>query len=219
MDAVTPAAASFPAPDPEAAPARRYVLGDSTPGRVVGVLVALVAHAAVGLAWLVTALAVMGSLGVLRRIPMNSEFAWDTGRLPQPWVIGLGIIVIVMAHLLFGWVMRNLGRGRAAWGPSVVAWCGALLGVVLGAYFWIPPVQVGEQVGPAAGEATPWGPLGWIAHYARLALPAAVALVTGLLLLFSRNSPLVVAYRWWRDRRRARPRRTRRRSASEPAVV
>ncbi|MFV0453342.1 MAG: hypothetical protein ACK5LS_14080, partial [Propioniciclava sp.] len=53
-------------------------------------LLALVAHALVGLSWCVTAFAVMGSLDVVRKMAMNSEFALDTGRLPQPWVIPIG---------------------------------------------------------------------------------------------------------------------------------
>lgn len=202
MGAVTPATdVSATAPTsrttPDAPGRRRF-----SPARAGYALLALLAHAAVGLAWLVTALAVMGSLGVLRRIAMNSEFAWDTGRLPQPWVIVVGIVAILVSHLFFRWAMRGAGGGHAAWGPSVIAWCGAFLGVALGAYFWIPPVVVGEQVGPASGESTPWGILGWVAHYARLELPAAVGLVTLVLLLVSRNSPLVVLWRWWRSRPR-----------------
>jgi len=137
----------------------------------------------------------MGSLGVLRRIPMNSEFAWDTGRLPQPWVIPIALGAAWVAHLFFGWAMRRYTRDAAAYGPSVVAWAGAFCGVALGAYLWIPPLQVGARVGPASGQSTPWGPLGWAAYYARLALPALVGLVTAVLLLFSRHSPLVVAFR------------------------
>ena len=208
MTTTAPAAPARPVPKPVGA-------------RILDLALALLAHAAVGASWVLVAASVMGSLDVLSRMVMNSEFAWDTGRLPQPWVIGLGIVGIVMAHLLFGWVMRSLGRGRAAWGPSVIAWSGALLGVALGAYLWVPPLQVGEQVGPASGQSTPWGVLGWIAHYARLALPALVGVITAALLLFSRNSPLVVLYRWWRDRRRrpGRSRRPRRTRTSEPAPV
>lgn len=175
---------------------------------VVNVLLALVAHAAVGLAWLVTALAVMGSLGVVRRIAMNSEFAWDTGRLPQPWVIPVGLVAALAAHWFFRWAMRRAGGGTAAWGPAVIAWCGVLLGVLLGAYLWIPPVQTGIKVGPAAGTATPWGLLGWLAYLSRLLLPALVGFVTAALLLLSKDSPLLVAWQWLRPRLR-RPRRPR----------
>lgn len=183
---------------------------------VVDVLLALAAHAAVGLAWLVTTLAVMGSLGVVRRIAMNSEYAWDTGRLPQPWVIPLGLVAALAAHRFFAWTMRRAGHGRAAWGPSVVAWCGVLLGVLAGAYLWIPPVEVGLKVGPAAGVATPWGPIGWLAYASRLILPAVVGFVTAALLLLSKHSPLLAAWEWLRPRLRAprRPRLLRRRPAA-----
>lgn len=164
-------------------------------GKVVDLLLALAAHAAVGLAWAVTAASVMGSLGVARRIVTNSEFAWDTGRLPQPWVIAVGIVLVVVAHAFFRWSMRRYRRGAAAYGPSVIAWAGVFLGVVYGAYLWPPPVQVGDLVGPRSGQSTPWGPLAWAAYHARLALPALVGLVAAALALFSRQSPLVV---WWR---------------------
>lgn len=169
--------------------------------RVVDLLMALVAHGLVGAAWAVTAVAAMGSLGVLRRIPMNSEFAWDTGRLPQPWVIPLGLIAAWLAHRFFRWAMARVTRGEPAWGPSVVAWCGALLGVLVGAYLWVPPLQVGVRVGPASGQSARWDWLGWVAYYARLWLPGLVGLVTLALLFVSRNSPLVVAARSWRRRR------------------
>lgn len=171
-------------------PARPWSLN-----KVADLVLALVAHAAVGLAWAVTAAAVMGSLGVARRMVTNSEFAWDTGRLPQPWVIAVGIVAVVVAHLFFGWAMRRYRRGEAAYGPGVLAWAGAFLGVAYGAYLWPPPVQVGELVGPRSGQSTPWGPLGWAAYHARLALPVLVGLVAAALALFSRHSPLVV---WWR---------------------
>lgn len=172
--------------------------------RVVNVFIALIAHAAVGLAWLVTALAVMGSLDVVRKMFMNSEFAYDTGRLPQPWVIPIGLVAIWVADRFFRWAMRRAGHGSAAWGPSVVAWCGAFLGVALGAYLWVPPLQAGAQVGPSSGQSTPWGPLAWAAYYARLGLPAVVGLITAALVLVSKNSPLVVAVKALRDRRRPR---------------
>ncbi|MFV0407902.1 MAG: hypothetical protein ACK5LN_13960 [Propioniciclava sp.] len=174
-------------------------------GRRMGtLLLALLAHALVGVAWLITALAVMGSLDVLRKMLMNSEFAWDTGRLPQPWVIPIGIVAIWVSHRLFGWAMRRCGRRKPWWGPSVIAWSGAFLGVALGAYLAVPPLQVGQQVGPAAGQSTPWGILGWAAYYLRPGLPALIGLVTAILLLVSKNSPLVVGYRWLRLRRRRR---------------
>lgn len=167
-------------------------------------LLALAAHAAVGAAWAVTAFAVMGSLGVLRRIPLNSEFAWDTGRLPQPWVIPLGLLAAWLAHRFFRWSMARAGRGEPAWGPSVVAWAGVLLGVLAGAYLWAPPLQVGVRVGPASGQSAPWGVVAWVAYYARLWLPGLVGLVTLVLLFWSPNSPLVVLVRRWRLPRRAR---------------
>lgn len=167
--------------------------------KFVDVLVALVAHALVGLAWVVTAVAVMGSLGVGRRILMNSEWAWDTGRLPQPWVIPIGIVAIGLTHWFFRWSMKRVTRAEPAWGPSVVAWAGAFLGVALGAYLWVPPLQVGEQVGPAMGQSKRWDALVWVAYYARLWLPGLIGLVTAVLFFFSKNSPLVV---WLRGRRR-----------------
>lgn len=170
--------------------------------KALDLLIALSAHALVGLAWVVTVVAVMGSLGVLRRIPMNSEFAWDTGRLPQPWVIPLGLAAAWIAHRFFRWAMARYTRAEPAYGPSVVAWAGALLGVLAGVYFWVPPVQVGVQVGPASGQATPWTVVGWAAYYARLWLPGAIGLVTLVLLFFSKNSPLVVFVQRFRRPRR-----------------
>lgn len=163
--------------------------------KVLDLGLALLAHAAVGLTWLVTAAAVMGSLDVGRRMVMNSEFAFDTGRLPQPWVIPLGLVGIWVAHRFFGWSMRRFTGAEAAYGPSVIAWCGVLIGVALGAYLWTPPLQVGAQVGPASGQYRAWGVAGWAAYWARLALPALIALVTAALVLFSRQSPLVVLVR------------------------
>lgn len=172
--------------------------------KVVDLLVALVAHALVGAAWAVTALAVAGSLGVLRRIPLNSEFAWDTGRLPQPWVIPLGLAAAWLAHRFFRWAMARFTRAEPAYGPSVVAWSGALLGLLVGVYLWAPPLQVGVRVGPRAGQSAPWDLLAWAAYYARLWLPGLVGLVTLALVFLSPNSPLVVLARRWRRPRRAR---------------
>lgn len=163
-----------------------------------------VAHVLVFASWALTISAVMGALGVARRMVLNSDYAWDTGRLPQPWVAGVGVVAIVLSHLLFGAAMRRLARGPAAYGPSVVAWCGVWLGVAWGAYNWPPPVQVGRKVGPGSGQSTRWDLLGWVAHYARLWLPALVTLITAALVLFSRHSPLVVAsgaWRRWTDER------------------
>jgi len=168
-------------------------------GKVGDLLVALIAHALVGASWAVTGYAVMGSLGVMRRIAMNSQFAWDTGRLPQPWVIAIGVAAIVVSHLIFRWSMRRLGGGTPAWGPAVVAVVGLFLGVAAGAYFWPGPVQVGEKVGPAMGESTPWDILGWVAYWSRLALPALIGGIAALMFLFSKNSPFVV---WWRSAKR-----------------
>lgn len=196
----TPTATASPAP---ARPVGRLAnLGN--------VLLALVAHFAVGGAWVLTAVAVMGSLDVLRRMAMNSEFAWDTGRLPQPWVIPLGLAACWLAHLFFRWAMRRAGGGTAAYSDVVVAVAGVLLGVLLGAYLWTPPLVVGLKVGPASGQSAPWGILGWAAYYARMALPALVGLAAAVLVLFSRHSPLVFVVAWlirmWRNRR-ATPRR------------
>ena len=150
---------------------------------------ALLAHAALGASWVVTAAAIMGSLDVARRMVMNSEFAFDTGRLPQPWVIPLGLLAAVASYRFFLWAMRRAGDGRPAYGARVIGWCGALLGVALGAYLWTPPLMTGQQVGPSAGQSTPWGPLGWIAHYARIGVPLLVGLWTALLLVASKRSP------------------------------
>lgn len=166
-----------------------------TSPKILDLALALVAHVAVGISWVAVAASVMGSADVLRRMLMNSEFAWDTGRLPQPWVIPLALVAAWLSHRFFLWAMRRAGNGTLAWGARVVAWSGALLGVLLGAYLWTPALQVGAQVGPAAGESQPWGLLAWGAHHARLALPAAVGLVTAGLLLFSRHSPIVVIAR------------------------
>lgn len=157
------------------------------------VALALLAHFAVGGAWGVTALAVMGTLDVARRMAMNSEWVFNTGRLPQPWVIPIGIVAIIAAHLFFRWSMTRAGDGRRPYEARVVALAGLTLGVALGAYFWTPALQVGAQIGPASGQSTPWGPLGWAAHHARLALPAVLGLLTAVLLVFSRHSPL----RWF----------------------
>lgn len=172
--------------------------------KVLDLGIALVAHALVGLAWVVTAVAVAGSLGVLRRIPMNSEFAWDTGRLPQPWVIPIGLVAAWVAHRFFRWAMARYTRAEPAYGPSVVAWAGVLLGLLVGVYFWVPPLQVGTLVGPASGQSVPWGPVAWVAYHARLWLPGLVGLVVLAMLFLSRNSPLVVFARRFRRPRRAR---------------
>ena len=112
------------------------------------------------------------ALDVLRRAAMNSEFAWDTGRMPQPWVIPLGLALCFAAHLFFRWSMRRAGGGTAPYSDVVVAVCGVLLGVLLGYYLATPPMIMGMKVGPASGQSTPWGILGWGAYYARVALPA-----------------------------------------------
>lgn len=195
------------APDP----ARRTGLA-----KAGDVALALLAHVAVGAAWGVTALAVMGTLDVARRAVMNSEWVFNTGRLPQPWVIPLGIVAIVAAHLFFRWAMTRAGGGRRPYEARIVALAGAALGVALGAYFWTPALQVGAQVGPASGQSTPWGVLGWAAHHARLALPAVLGLVTAFLVIFSRHSPL----RWfvgWAVTRLRRIKLPRRRRAAPAA--
>lgn len=218
MDAVTAAPAPAAGPAPAAAPtaARARAPRAGWGARLANLALALLAHAAVGASWLVTAAAVMGSIDVARRMVMNSEFAWDTGRLPQPWVIPLGLAAAWASHRFFRWSMARLGRGTPSYGPVVVAWCGALLGVGLGAYLWTPALQTGTQVGPAAGQSRPWGVLGWAAHYGRVAVPALVGLVTAVLLVASRHSPLVVGWKaasaWLR-----RPRQPRRAKAGPTA--
>lgn len=183
-----------------------------TPGLVLDLLLAGLAHLAVLAAWAITVIPTMGLLSIPRRILMNSEWAFDTGRLLPPWVVAVGAVAIAAAHAFFGWAMRRLGRGTPAYGPSVVATFGVLVGVAWGAYNWQPPVMVGRQVGPASGQWTPWGPLAWAAYYARLVVPAVAAAVFAGLLLFSRQSPLrVLAAAWERGRRaRTRARRARR---------
>ena len=202
MDAVTTAAPASPAA-PARTTRRLATLGN--------VALALLAHVAVGASWALTAVAVMGSRDVVRRMAMNSEFAWDTGRLPQPWVIPIGLAAAFVSHLFFRWSMRRAGRGTAAYSDVVVAICGALLGVLLGAYLWTPPLMLGTKVGPESGQYAAWGPLGWVAYYSRIALPALLGLLAVVLVLFSRHSPLVFAVRWllaglrrWRG---TRPRR------------
>lgn len=176
------------------------------PRKILDLALALLAHFAVGISWVAVAASVMGSLDVARRMVMNSEFAWNTGRLPQPWVIPLALVAAWLSHRFFLWAMRRAGGGKLAWGARVIAWSGALLGVLLGAYLWTPALQVGAQVGPVAGQSQPWGILGWAAHHARLALPAAFGVVTAGYLLVSKHSPLVVIVksivRWIRGRRR-----------------
>ncbi|HHU39205.1 MAG TPA: hypothetical protein GXZ45_08010 [Propionibacterium sp.] len=163
-----------------------------TSRKIVDVVLALLAHFAVGVSWVAVAASVMGSLDVARRMAMNSEFAWDTGRLPQPWVIPIALVAAWISHRFFLWAMRRAGNGELLWGARVIAWSGALLGVLLGAYLWTPALLVGAKVGPAAGESQPWGLLAWGAHHARLALPAVIGLVTAGMLVLSKHSPLVV---------------------------
>ncbi len=177
-----------------------------TSRKILDIALALLAHIAVGVSWVAVAASVMGSLDVARRMVMNSEFAWDTGRLPQPWVIPLALVAAWVSHRFFLWAMRRAGDGKLLWGARVVAWSGVLLGVLLGVYLWTPALLVGAQVGPAAGQSAPWGILGWAAHHAKLALPAAIGLVTVGMLLLSKHSPIVVIakglFRWIRGRRR-----------------
>ncbi len=172
---------------------------------------ALLAHLCVGFSWVLTTLAVMGSLDVARRMLMNSEFAFDTGRLPQPWVIPVGLVLAYGSQVFFGWSMRRAGHGTPAWGSRVVVVVALALGVVAGAYLWTPALQVGAKIGPASGQYAAWGIFGWAAHYSRMALPAVALVAAGLLVLFSRHSPLRVAVtavlrrvRSWRAARRTR---------------
>ena len=165
---------------------------------------ALLAHLCVGFSWVLTSLAVMGSLDVLRRMLMNSEFAFDTGRLPQPWVLPVGLVLAYGSQLFFVWSMRRAGRGTPAWGSRVVVVVAVALGVVAGAYLWTPALQVGAKIGPASGQYAAWGILGWAAHYSRMALPAIALAFAGVLVLFSRHSPLVVIVKALARRVRAR---------------
>lgn len=179
---------------------------------LLDLLLAALAHGAVAAAWAITVIPTMGLLSIPRRIVMNSEWAFDTGRLLPPWVVAVGAVAVAASHVFFGWAMRRLGGGTPAYGPSVVATFGVLIGIAWGAYNWQPPVMVGRQVGPASGQWTPWGPLAWAAHYARLVVPALAGVVFAALLLFSRQSPLraltAAGHRWWLARTRT-PRRAR----------
>jgi hypothetical protein len=181
MSAVTRASRAVAAP----APARR----PASVAKVFDWVLAALAHVAVAASWALTAASVMGSLAIGRRMLLNSEWAFDTGRLPQPWMIAVGVVAILIAHRLFHWTMARYTRGVAAYGPSVVAWAGVLAGVAYGAYVWQPPVMVGKKVGPASGESTSWNLVSYAAYYARYWLPGLVALVTGVLVLASRQSP------------------------------
>lgn len=166
--------------------------GRPSGARVLDWALALLAHLCVGFSWVVTTLAVMGSLDVLRRMLMNSEFAFDTGRLPQPWVIPVGLVLAYGSQWFFTWSMRRAGGGTPAWGSRVVVVVAVALGVVVGTYLWTPALQVGAKIGPASGQYAAWGVLGWAAHYARMALPAIALAFAGVLVVFSRHSPLVV---------------------------
>lgn len=104
-----------------------------------------------------------------RMMLMNSEFAYDTGRLPQPWVIPLGVVAIVVSHLLFRGAMRRYTRGAPAYGPSVARVVGHLARVAWGAYNWPGPIQVGRHVGPHSGQSAPWDLFVWVAYYAVVA--------------------------------------------------
>lgn len=189
------------APSHASAPAQRR-------GTPLDWLLALLGHFLVGASWVLLTLSLMGSLDVARRMVMNSEFAWDTGRLPQPWVIPLALVAVWFSHRFFLWAMGRAGSGRPAWNASVVAFAGIFLGVLVGTYLWTPPLQVGARVGPMAGVSEPWGPLAWIAYHAHKVLPIFFGLLTAFLLLFSRQSPLVVIVkalaRWGRGRRARR---------------
>lgn len=194
------------APAADAAPrsARRAAPPSDAPSRGFAALATL-ASLAVAAAWGLTASAVMGSLGVARRAAMNSEWAFDTDRLPQPWVILVGAAAVVAAHAFFRWTMRRAGDPRSAFGAAVPALVGVLGGVLWGAFDWYryqPPLQRGVKVGPTSGHSTPWGPLGYAAFYAFAWLPALAALAAAVAFFVGRRSPLR-AYRAWRSRRRA----------------
>ena len=89
-----------------------------TSRKFVDVVLALLAHFAVGISWVAVAASVMGSLDVLRRMVMNSEFAWDTGRLPQPWAIPLALVAAWVSHRFFLWSMRRAGSAKNRRRPS-----------------------------------------------------------------------------------------------------
>ncbi len=162
-----------------------------TSRKFVDVVLALLAHFAVGISWVAVAASVMGSLDVLRRMLMNSEFAWDTDpaapALGDPDRARRGVDQPPLLPV----VDASRGQREARVG-------GAHDRVVrrpprrAGAYLWTRLLLVGAQVGPEAGQSRPWGPLAWAAHHARLALPAAIGLVTAGYLLLSRHSPIVV---------------------------
>lgn len=169
---------------------------------LAAIVIAALAHLLVGFSWMVTTAAAMGLLDVGRRALMNSQWSWVPPRLvPPAWVIVPGLVAIVLSHLLFRWSMRGAHGGEALYGPSVVALMGALLGVLWGAYAFTPPVTVGVQVGPAHGQVTRWGLPAWVAYYARLWLPALMALLTAALVLVGRNSPWVALLHALRRRR------------------
>jgi hypothetical protein len=202
MVAVTRAARAVPAEPP--------VRRAWSAGKLLDLVLAALANAAVLGAWALMAAAVMGTLAIPRRMVMNSEWVFDTGRLPQPWAIGVGIVAVVVAHLFFRWAMRRYSGGRPTYSASALAWLGILAGVAYGAYLWQPPVAIGKKVGPASGQSTPWTLVGYVAYYARLALPAVVAAITALVWLVGRRSPLRAFASGRRKARAARvPRRAR----------
>lgn len=180
------------------------------------VLLAALANLAVLGAWLLLGQALMGLLSIPRRIAMNSEWAFDTGRLPQPWWIAVAVVAIVVAHLFYRWAMGRLTGGRPAYWEAAPALLGLFGGVLYGAYYWyrfLPPVQVGRKVGPKAGQSTPWGPLGYVAYYAFAWITAVVALATAWVWVIGRRTPFA-AFRRWRAARPPRVRRRRVRAAA-----
>ena len=82
-----------------------------------------------------------GLLAVLKVIPKVEKVGATLLALVAAWI----------SHRFFLWSMRRAGNGKLAWGARTIAWSGALLGVLLGAYLWTPALLVGLVVAIATG--------------------------------------------------------------------